>query len=154
MFLLKLEYLDKPGEERLEKIFVILWDGVRESRETEAGVLLQGGDERGRFVTRGAEGGVNIRCQSVCFPVSYALCVSRECQLELSRDKAKSGARNVRWERYMRTTLHERSNREGISNDFPRVKCQDFSVLSLKRYFFGDLDTGYITHHTFSCNKS
>lgn len=49
---------------------MILWDEVREDGETEAGVLLQGGDERGGFVTRGAEGGVNIRCQSVCFPVS------------------------------------------------------------------------------------
>lgn len=39
---------------------MIFWDGVREEGETEAGVLLQGGDEWGRFVTRGAEGGVSL----------------------------------------------------------------------------------------------
>lgn len=71
-------------------------------------------------MTRGAEGGVNICCRSVYFPVSYVLWVSRECQLGLSWDKAKSGERNDRWERYMRATLHERSNKEGISNDLPK----------------------------------
>lgn len=114
---------------------MILWDGVREEGETESGVLLRGGDERGRSVTN-PEGDVNICCQSLCFPVSYVLWVSRECQHELSWDKAKSGERNVRWERYMRGTLHERNNRERISNDLPRVKLQDFSVLSLERFFF------------------